>query len=115
MDIRERDKHSTVTEEPSSSPKEIRTWTTSQVIFTTVFVVLVFLTFWLLYSIRLTMALLAGNIPIWGNYFDLFFGAEPTGRILNDICATLRRASYSIISKCAYILLGYAGIVGKFR
>ncbi len=58
MDIRERDKHSTVTEEPSSSPKEIRTWTTSQVIFTTVFVVLVFLTFWLLYSIRLTIFLL---------------------------------------------------------
>lgn len=58
MNIRERDNHSSVTEESSTAPDEIRTWTTSQVIFITVFVVLVFLTFWLLYSIRLTIFLL---------------------------------------------------------
>jgi predicted PurR-regulated permease PerM len=41
----------------SSSSEEITTWTTSQVVFATVFVVLVFLTFWLLYNLRMVLFL----------------------------------------------------------
>ena len=41
----------------TSSSEEITTWTTSQVVFATVFVVCVFLTFWLLYSLRIVLFL----------------------------------------------------------
>ena len=41
----------------ASSSEEVTTWTTSQVVFATVFVVLVFLTFWLLYSLRMVLFL----------------------------------------------------------
>src|SRR5512134_2930717 len=41
-----------------SSPSEgVTTWTTSQVVLATVFVVCVFLTFWLLYSLRVVLFL----------------------------------------------------------
>ena len=41
----------------TSSSEEITTWTTSQVVFATIFVVCVFLTFWLLYSLRIVLFL----------------------------------------------------------
>jgi len=41
----------------ASSSEEVTTWTTGQVVFATVFVVLVFLTFWLLYSLRMVLFL----------------------------------------------------------
>src|SRR5512144_1753626 len=48
-----------------SSPSEgVTTWTTSQVVLATVFVVCVFLTFWLLYSLRLVLFLLFVAIVI---------------------------------------------------
>jgi predicted PurR-regulated permease PerM len=42
----------------ASSSEEVTTWTTSQVVFATIFVVCVFLTFWLLYSLRIVLFLL---------------------------------------------------------
>jgi predicted PurR-regulated permease PerM len=42
----------------SSSSEEVITWTTSQVVLATIFVVCVFLTFWLLYSLRMVVFLL---------------------------------------------------------
>jgi predicted PurR-regulated permease PerM len=41
----------------SSVSEEVTTWTTSQVVFATIFVVCVFLTFWLLYSLRIVLFL----------------------------------------------------------
>ena len=41
----------------SSSSEEVVTWTTSQVVLATIFVVCVFLTFWLLYSLRMVVFL----------------------------------------------------------
>jgi predicted PurR-regulated permease PerM len=41
----------------SSPSEEVTTWTTSQVVFATIFVVCVFLTFWLLYSLRIVLFL----------------------------------------------------------
>jgi predicted PurR-regulated permease PerM len=41
----------------ASSSEEVTTWTTSQVVFATIFVVCVFLTFWLLYSLRVVLFL----------------------------------------------------------
>jgi predicted PurR-regulated permease PerM len=41
----------------SSASEEVTTWTTSQVVFATIFVVCVFLTFWLLYSLRIVLFL----------------------------------------------------------
>jgi predicted PurR-regulated permease PerM len=42
----------------SSPSEEVTTWTTGQVVFATIFVVCVFLTFWLLYSLRIVLFLL---------------------------------------------------------
>ncbi len=42
----------------ASPSEEVTTWTTSQVVFATIFVVCVFLTFWLLYSLRIVLFLL---------------------------------------------------------
>ncbi len=42
----------------TSPSEEVTTWTTSQVVFATIFVVCVFLTFWLLYSLRIVLFLL---------------------------------------------------------
>ena len=39
----------------ASASEEVTTWTTSQVVFATIFVVCVFLTFWLLYSLRVVL------------------------------------------------------------
>jgi predicted PurR-regulated permease PerM len=41
----------------SSPSEEVTTWTTSQVVFATIFVVCVFLMFWLLYSLRIVLFL----------------------------------------------------------
>jgi predicted PurR-regulated permease PerM len=41
----------------STTSEEVTTWTTSQVVFATIFVVCVFLTFWLLYSLRIVLFL----------------------------------------------------------
>jgi predicted PurR-regulated permease PerM len=41
----------------ASSTEEVTTWTTGQVVFATIFVVWVFLTFWLLYSLRIVLFL----------------------------------------------------------
>ena len=41
----------------SSSPEEVTTWTTNQVVFATIFVVCVFLTFWLLYRLQTVLLL----------------------------------------------------------
>src|SRR5689334_10533402 len=41
----------------ASTSEEVTTWTTSQVVFATLFVVCVFLIFWLLYSLRLVLFL----------------------------------------------------------
>ena len=41
----------------SSSPEEVTTWTTNQVVFATVFVVCVFLIFWLLYRLQTVLLL----------------------------------------------------------
>src|SRR5512144_1940754 len=41
----------------SSPTEEVTTWTTSQVVLATLFVVCVFLMFWLLYSLRLVLFL----------------------------------------------------------
>jgi predicted PurR-regulated permease PerM len=41
----------------SSTSEDVTTWTTSQVVFATIFVVCVFLTFWLLYSLRIVLFL----------------------------------------------------------
>jgi predicted PurR-regulated permease PerM len=47
-----------------SSPEKIITWTTSQVVHATVFVVCVFLTFWLLYRLRLLIFLLFAAVVL---------------------------------------------------
>lgn len=57
MDLPERDNHSAESREPISSSVELRSWTTSRVIFTTLFVVSVFFTFWLIYRLRLLVLL----------------------------------------------------------
>jgi len=49
---------------PASSSEKVITWTTSQVVLATVFVVCVFLTFWLLYRLRLLIFLLFAAIVI---------------------------------------------------
>ena len=41
----------------SSSPEEVTTWTTNQVVFATIFVVCVFLSFWLLYRLQTVLLL----------------------------------------------------------
>lgn len=41
----------------ASSSEEVTAWTTSQVVFATIFVVCVFLTFWMLYSLRIVLFL----------------------------------------------------------
>src|SRR5690242_19502144 len=41
----------------ASTSEEVTTWTTSQVVFATLFVVCVFLIFWLLYSLRIVLFL----------------------------------------------------------
>src|SRR5262245_35604938 len=41
----------------SSSPEEVTTWTTNQVVFATIFVVCVFLIFWLLYRLQTVLLL----------------------------------------------------------
>jgi predicted PurR-regulated permease PerM len=48
----------------NSSTDEIKTWTTSQVVMATIFVVCVFLTFWLVYRVRLVVFLLFTAIVI---------------------------------------------------
>ena len=50
--------------QPSSSDEKIMTWTTSQVVVATTFVVCVFLTFWLLYRLRALIFLLFVAIVI---------------------------------------------------
>src|SRR5262245_30282764 len=42
----------------TQSPEKVITWTTSQVVLATIFVVCVFLTFWLLYHLRTLILLL---------------------------------------------------------
>lgn len=49
---------------PASSSEKVITWTTSQVVLATVFVVCVFLTFLLLYHLRLLIFLLFAAIVI---------------------------------------------------
>jgi len=53
------DNHSlhTMKSATSSSPEEVTTWTTNQVVFATVFVVCVFLIFWLLYRLQTVLLL----------------------------------------------------------
>ncbi|MGE5251302.1 MAG: AI-2E family transporter [Bacteroidota bacterium] len=48
----------------TSPSEEIQTWTTSQVVLATVFVVCVFLSFWLLYRVRLVVLLLFAAIVL---------------------------------------------------
>ena len=60
MEISQRqDNHSshTMKSATSSSPEEVTTWTTNQVVFATVFVVCVFLIFWLLYRLQTVLLL----------------------------------------------------------
>jgi len=84
-----------------ASPSEgVTTWTTSQVVLATVFVVCVFLTFWLLYSLRMVLF--------------LFFVAIVIGTAIRPAVEWLHRrgVSRSIGIIIIYILI--AGLLGGF-
>jgi predicted PurR-regulated permease PerM len=57
--VESQDSHSsgTMKSATSSSPEEVTTWTTNQVVFATIFVVCVFLIFWLLYRLQTVILL----------------------------------------------------------
>jgi len=65
----------------ASTSEEVTTWTTSQVVFATIFVVCVFLTFWLLYSLRIVLF--------------LFFVAIVLGTAIRPAVEWLRRRGIS--------------------
>jgi predicted PurR-regulated permease PerM len=81
----------------SSSPEEVTTWTTNQVIFATIFVVCVFLIFWLLY--RLQTVLL------------LFFVAIVLGTAIRPAVEWLYRRG---VSRTNGVILVYVLIAGLF-
>ena len=81
----------------SSSPEEVTTWTTNQVVFATVFVVCVFLIFWLLY--RLQTVLL------------LFFVAIVLGTAIRPAVEWLYRRG---VSRTNGVILVYVLIAGLF-
>jgi predicted PurR-regulated permease PerM len=81
----------------SSSPEEVTTWTTNQVVFATIFVVCVFLIFWLLY--RLQTVLL------------LFFVAIVLGTAIRPAVEWLYRRG---VSRTNGVILIYVLIAGLF-
>ena len=81
----------------SSSPEEVTTWTTNQVVFATIFVVCVFLIFWLLY--RLQTVLL------------LFFVAIVLGTAIRPAVEWLYRRG---VSRTNGVILVYVLIAGLF-
>jgi predicted PurR-regulated permease PerM len=79
----------------SSSSEGVVTWTTSQVVLATIFVVCVFLTFWLLYSLRMVLF--------------LFFVAIVVGTAIRPAVEWLHRRG---ISRAAGIIIIYFLIAG---
>ena len=79
----------------ASPSEEVTTWTTSQVVLATVFVVCVFLTFWLLYSLRVVLF--------------LFFVAIVIGTAIRPAVEWLHRRG---ISRAAGIIIIYILIAG---
>jgi predicted PurR-regulated permease PerM len=79
----------------SSSSEGVVTWTTSQVVLATLFVVCVFLTFWLLYSLRMVLF--------------LFFVAIVVGTAIRPAVEWLHRRG---ISRAAGIIIIYFLIAG---
>jgi predicted PurR-regulated permease PerM len=84
----------------SSSPEEVTTWTTNQVVFATVFVVCVFLIFWLLY--RLQTVLL------------LFFVAMVLGTAIRPAVEWLFRRGISRTSGVIIVYILIAGLLVGF-
>jgi predicted PurR-regulated permease PerM len=80
---------------PASSSEEAITWTTSQVVLATIFVVCVFLTFWLLYSLRVVIF--------------LFFVAIVLGTAIRPAVEWLHRRG---ISRAAGVIIIYILLAG---
>lgn len=100
MEINQRqDNHSsrTMKSATSSSPEEVTTWTTNQVVFATVFVVCVFLIFWLLYQLQTVLL--------------LFFVAVVLGTAIRPAVEWLYRRG---VSRTNGVILVYLLIVSLF-
>jgi len=81
----------------SSSPEEVTTWTTNQVVFATIFVVCVFLIFWLLYRLQTVLF--------------LFFVAMVLGTAIRPAVEWLYRRG---VSRTNGVILVYILIAGLF-
>ena len=84
----------------SSSPEGVVTWTTSQVVLATIFVVCVFLTFWLLYSLRMVLF--------------LFFVAIVVGTAIRPAVEWLHRRRIPRATGIIIIYIFIAGLVAGF-
>ena len=84
----------------SSSPEEVTTWTTNQVVFATIFVVCVFLIFWLLY--RLQTVLL------------LFFVAMVLGTAIRPAVEWLYRRGISRTTGVILVYIAIAALLTAF-
>jgi len=85
---------------PPSSEEEVITWTTSQVVLATIFVVCVFLTFWLLYRLRVLLF--------------LFFVAIVIGTAIRPAVEWLHRRGISRITGVIIIYILIASILIGF-
>jgi len=84
----------------SSSSEGVVTWTTSQVVLATIFVVCVFLTFWLLYSLRMVLF--------------LFFVAIVVGTAIRPAVEWLHRRGVSRATGIIIIYILIAGLLVGF-
>ena len=84
----------------SSSPEEVTTWTTNQVVFATIFVVCVFLIFWLLYRLQTVIL--------------LFFVAMVLGTAIRPAVEWLYRRGISRTSGVILVYIAIAGLLIAF-
>jgi len=84
----------------SSSPEEVTTWTTNQVVFATIFVVCVFLIFWLLYRLQTVIL--------------LFFVAMVLGTAIRPAVEWLYRRGISRMSGVILVYIAIAGLLIAF-
>jgi len=84
----------------SSSPEEVTTWTTNQVVFATIFVVCVFLIFWLLYRLQTVIL--------------LFFVAMVLGTAIRPAVEWLYRRGISRMSGVILVYIAIASLLIAF-
>ena len=84
----------------SSSPEEVTTWTTNQVVFATIFVVCVFLIFWLLYRLQTVIL--------------LFFVAMVLGTAIRPAVEWLYRRGISRTSGVILVYIAIASLLIAF-